>query len=72
MGNFPDALRDVLLYGLAVLAFLGPIEGFLRFRVRQANRLDPRGVYLARSDPWVSAIVALAGLGTIALVRALA
>jgi hypothetical protein len=66
-----DALREMLLYALVVLAFLGPIEAFLRFRLWRASRHGAGSVYLARSDPWVSAVVALAGLGTIALVKAL-
>ena len=57
-------LRELALYGLVVLAFLGPIEAFMRFRLRQAaHRGDPRG-YLAVADPWVTVIVALAGAGT--------
>lgn len=64
-------LRELLLYTLVVLAFLGPIEAFLRFRLWRASRHGAGGVYLARSDPWVSAVVALSGVGTIALVRVL-
>ena len=71
MGPLPGVLRELLLYALVVLAFLGPIEAFLRFRLWRTSR-HHAGVYLARSDPWVSAVVALAGLGTIALVRFLA
>ena len=51
-----------LLYVLVVLVFLGPIEAFLRFRLWRTSRHGAGGVYLARSDPWVSAVVALAGL----------
>jgi hypothetical protein len=66
-----EALRQLALFGLVVLAFLGPIEAFLRFRLRQAtHRGDPRG-YLALTDPWVTAIVALSGVGATALIRAL-
>jgi hypothetical protein len=65
-------LRELLLYVLVVLVFLGPIEAFLRFRLWRTSRHGAGGVYLARSDPWVSAVVALAGLSTIALVRLLA
>jgi hypothetical protein len=72
MDAVPWALRELLLYALVVLTFLGPIEAFLRFRLRQASRHGAGGgVYLARSDPWVTAIVALAGLGALALVSAL-
>ena len=64
-------LHQLALYGLVVLAFLGPIEAFLRFRLRQAaHRGDPRG-YLALADPWVTAVVALAGASTMALIRVL-
>jgi hypothetical protein len=67
----PGPLRELLLYGLVVLTFLGPIEAFLRFRLWRASRIGAGSTYLARSDPWVSVIVTLAGLGTIALVKAL-
>jgi hypothetical protein len=54
-----------------VLTFLGPIEVFLRFRLRQAaHRRDPHD-YLALADPWVTVIIALAGAGALALVSAL-
>jgi hypothetical protein len=67
----PAVLRELTLYGLVVLAFLGPIEAFLQFRLRQAARHgDSRG-YLALSDPWVTAVVALAGSATITLIAAL-
>jgi hypothetical protein len=65
-------LRELLLYVLVVLVFLGPIEAFLRFRLWRTSRHGAGAVYLARSDPWVSAVVALAGLSTVALVRLLA
>ena len=53
------------------LMLLGPLEAFLRFRLRQAtHRGDPRG-YLALADPWVNVVVALAGAATVALVSAL-
>ena len=71
MDSILGALHQVALYCLVVLAFLGPIEAFLRFRLRQAtHRGDPRG-YLALTDPWVTAIVVLAGAGTMALVHVL-
>ena len=64
-------LRELALYGLLVLAFLGPIEAFLRLRLRQAtHRGNPRG-YIAVADPWVTVIVALAGTGAVALVSVL-
>jgi hypothetical protein len=66
-----DVVRDLLLYALLVLSFLGPIEAFLRFRLWCTSRRGAGGVYLARWDPWVSAVVALAGLGAITLIRAL-
>jgi hypothetical protein len=67
----PGALRELALYGLVVVAFLGPIEAFLRYRLRHAtHRGEPRA-YLALADPWVTVIVALAGAGTVALVSAL-
>ena len=71
MDALPSALRELLLYTLVVLAFLGPVEGFLRFRLWRASRTGAGGAYLARFDPWVSAVVALAGLGAVALVNAL-
>ena len=71
MDALPSALRELLLYALVVLAFLGPVEGFLRFRLWRASQTGSGGAYLARFDPWVSAVVALAGLGSVALVNAL-
>jgi hypothetical protein len=71
VGALLEVLRDLALYGLVVLAFLGPIEAFLRFRLRQAtHRGDPRA-YLPAADPWVTVVVALAGAGTMVLVSAL-
>ena len=71
MNALHGVLHDLWLYGLLVLAFLGPIEAFLRFRLRQAtHRGDPRA-YLALADPWVSLVVALSGAGTLILVTAL-
>jgi hypothetical protein len=67
----PGALRELTLYALVVLAFLGPIEAFLRFRLRRANRHGGAHAYLALSDPWVTAVVALAGAATVALVAAI-
>ena len=72
MDALPAVLRELFLYVLVVLVFLGPIEAFLRFRLWRTSRHGAGDVYLARSDPWVSAVVALAGLGTVALVRLLA
>jgi hypothetical protein len=67
----PGVLHELALYGLVIVAFLGPIEAFLRFRLRQAtHRGDPHS-YLALADPWVTVIVALAGAGTMVLVSAL-
>jgi hypothetical protein len=71
MDGLPGALRDLALYALVALMLLGPLEVFLRFRLRQAvHRGDPRG-YLALADPWVNVVVALAGAATVALVSAL-
>jgi hypothetical protein len=67
----PEVLRELLLYAMVMLAFLGPIEGFLRFRLWRASQSGADSPYLAQCDPWVSAVVVLAGLGSIALVRAL-
>ena len=53
------------------VAFLGPVEAFLRFRFHQAMRRGDGHAYLAGSDPWVTVIVALAGACTVALVSAL-
>jgi hypothetical protein len=64
-------LRDLGLYGLLVLAFLGPIEAFLRFRLRQATHRGDPHAYLALADPWVTVVVALAGAGALILVTAL-
>jgi hypothetical protein len=63
------ALRELALYGLVVLTLLGPIEAFLRFRLRQATHRG--GGYLALTDPWVNIVVALSGAATVALVSAL-
>jgi hypothetical protein len=71
MDGLPDVLRELLLYALVVLVFLAPIEAFLRFRLWQTSRHGADDVYLARSDPWVSAVVVLTGLAAIALVSAL-
>jgi hypothetical protein len=47
----PGGLHELALYGLVIVAFLGPIEAFLRFRLRQATRRgDPRA-YLAWRIP---------------------
>jgi hypothetical protein len=71
MGTVPAALHDLALYVLVVLAFLGPVEAFLRFRLRQAAHRADGHAYLALSDPWVTVIVALAGTAATALVGAL-
>jgi hypothetical protein len=71
MEAISGALRDLLLYALVALMLLGPIEAFLRFRLRQAtHRGDPRG-YLALADPWVNVVVAVAGAAAVALVSLL-
>jgi hypothetical protein len=71
VGTLHGVIRDLCLYGLLVLAFLGPVEAFLRFRLRQAAyRGDPHA-YLALADPWVNVVVALAGAGALILVTAL-
>lgn len=71
MNALLGTLGELGLFALVVLAFLGPIEAFLRFRLWRATRHGDRRAYLALSDPWVTAVVALAGAGTIALVTAL-
>jgi hypothetical protein len=63
-------LRDLGLFALVVLVLLGPVEAFLAFRLRQATHRGHRH-YLASADPWVTVVVALAGVGAMALVRAL-
>jgi hypothetical protein len=66
-----EVLHELARYGLVIVAFLGPIEAFLRFRLRQATlRGDPR-TYVALADPWVPLIVALAGAGSLVLASAL-
>jgi hypothetical protein len=67
----PGVLRELTLYTLVVLAFLGPVEAFLRFRLWRANRPGNSHAYLALSDPWVTAVVALAGAATVALIAAI-
>ena len=64
-------LERLFLFGLVAVAFLGPVEAFLRFRFHQAMRRGDGHAYLAGSDPWVTVIVALAGACTVALVSAL-
>ena len=71
MAILPGVLRDLCLYSLLVLAFLGPIEAFLRFRLRQAMHRGVPHPYLAMADPWVSLVVALAGAAALILVTAL-
>jgi hypothetical protein len=71
MAALPGVLRELALYGLVVLAFLGPIEAFLRFRVRQAARRGDARAYLPAADPWVTVVTALAGAGTVVLASAL-
>ena len=71
MDALPGVLRELALYGLVVLAFLGPIEAFLRFRLRQATHRGDPHAYLAVADPWVTVVVALAGAGSMALISAL-
>ena len=71
MDGLAGALRDLALYALVVLMLLGPLEAFLRFRLRQAtHRGDPRG-YLPLADPRGNVVVALAGAAPVALVSAL-
>jgi hypothetical protein len=66
-----EVLRELARYGLVIVAFLGPIEAFLRFRLRRAtHRGDPRA-YTALADPWVTVIVALAGAASLLLASAL-
>jgi hypothetical protein len=64
-------LERLFLFGLIAVAFLGPVEAFLRFRFHQATRRGDGHTYLAGSDPWVTVIVALAGACTVALVSVL-
>jgi hypothetical protein len=64
-------LERLFLFGLVAVAFLGPVEAFLRFRFHQATRRGDGHAYLAGSDPWVTVIVALAGACTVALVSVL-
>ncbi|HWC03257.1 MAG TPA: hypothetical protein VHF87_10825 [Methylomirabilota bacterium] len=71
MDTLPEVLYELLLYGLVALAFLGPVEAFLRFRQRRAVRRHAGRAYLPMADPWVTLIVALAGAGTLVLVSAL-
>jgi hypothetical protein len=67
----PRVLYDLALYWLVVLVFLGPVEAFLRFRLRQATHRGDPHAYLPAADPWVTVVVALAAAGTLALVHAL-
>lgn len=71
MAALPAVLRDLGLYALLILAFLGPVEAFLRFRLRQATHREGMHPYLALADPWVTVIVALAGTAATVLVSAL-
>jgi hypothetical protein len=64
-------LRDLGLYAVVALTFLGPIEAFLRFRLWQATHRGEPHAYLALADPWVALVVALAGAGAAALAGAL-
>ena len=71
MDTHPVILHQLFLFALVAVAFLGPIEAFLRFRFHQAMRRGDGHAYLAGSDPWVTVIVALAGACAVALVTAL-
>ena len=71
MDGLLDGLIRLTLYALVVLTFLGPIEAFLHFRRWQAARRGEPHAYLATNDPLVAPVVALVGVGTIALVRLL-
>jgi hypothetical protein len=71
MGDLGRVLIQLGLYALLVLAFFGPIEAFLRFRLGQAIRRGDPHAYLALSDPWVTVVVALAGAGAILLITSL-
>jgi len=64
-------VRDLALYALVVLAFLGPVEAFLHFRLRQATHRGNPHAYLALADPWVTVVVALAGTAATVLVSVL-
>jgi len=63
-------LRDLGLFALVVLVLLGPVQAFLVFRLRRVTQRG-HGHYLASADPWVTVVVALAGVSALALVRAL-
>lgn len=51
MDALPGALRELALFALVVLAFLGPIEAFLRYRLRHATHRGGPRAYRALADP---------------------
>jgi hypothetical protein len=67
----PGILQQLALYVFVVLTFLGPIEAFLRFRLRRATHRGDPHAYLPATDPWVTVVVALAGAGTMVLASVL-
>jgi hypothetical protein len=62
-------LVHVLKLGVFAALFLIPIHRFLAYRLQCARARDER--YVPQADPWVSAVVAGAGVAAVLLVRLL-
>jgi len=71
VASIGNALRELALYALVVVAFLAPIEGFLQYRLRRGSRRGGRHAYVPLADPWIPLVVAASGAGVLALLVAL-
>jgi len=58
---------DLMLFAAMAVAFLAPIQLFLKYRVRRAYQRGDARVYVPHTDPWLPAVVALTGAVLIAL-----
>jgi uncharacterized membrane protein len=61
------ALREIFLFGVFALLFLGPIHLYLSYRWHRATRTNQQHRYALQADPWLPAVVAVTGLVLIAL-----
>jgi hypothetical protein len=59
MGSVGHAFLQVLGFALFSLAFLGAIQRFVAYRLRQAQA-DGRP-YVPQADPWLSPVIAASG-----------
>jgi hypothetical protein len=69
MASIARCLHDLILFGIVVLLFLGPVYLFASCRLRRARRRGEERAYLPHADPWLSAVLALTGVALIGLLR---